>query len=293
MRYDGATYRHPVEANTFLLQVTVGCSHNKCSFCTMYQNSPFKISPIEHIKEDLEEIKKYGREVKRINLLNADPFVLSAKKLIEIGELINEVLPEVEVITGYCSVINLKNKSLEDLKRLRELKFNELYIGIESAYDPALKMMNKGFTSSEADEIIGRLVEAGFDWDAIILQGIAGKGKGEISAIETAKFLNKYPPYMISLMSMDVTKGSALEQIKDRGEFVEASELEMLEEEKELLKWLNFEDCFFFGGHNYNLAPINERLENKDKIIKYIDECISRYDNQVLEGNVRRMAMKG
>lgn len=293
MRYDGATYRHPVEANTFLLQVTVGCSHNKCSFCTMYQNTPFKTSPIEHIKEDIEEIKKFGVKVKRINLLNADPFVLSTKKLVEIGELINDAFPEIEAITGYCSVINLKNKSLEDLKRLRELNFNELHIGIESGYDPALKTMNKGYTIDEADQIISRLVEAGFNWDAIILQGIAGKGMGSINAKETAKFLNKYPPYMISLMSLDITKGSALDAIHARGEFEMASELEMLEEEKELLNLLEFEDCFFFGGHNYNLAPINENLKNKDKIIDYIDECIERYSKDVLEGNVRRMAMKG
>lgn len=116
MHFTGQVYRHPMEAQTQLLEVTAGCSHNKCAFCTMYRKTPFKISALEHIKEDLEELKTYRKTIKRFYLVNAEPMVLSTNKLVAISEMIQTYYPEVETITGYASILNIKNKSLEDLK---------------------------------------------------------------------------------------------------------------------------------------------------------------------------------
>lgn len=113
MHFTDQVYRHPMEAGTQLLEVTAGCSHNKCTFCTMYRESSFRISPMEHIEEDLMEIKSNGRKINRLFLVNGDPFVLSTEKLVKIAEKIHYYLPEVETITCYTSILNLKNKSLE------------------------------------------------------------------------------------------------------------------------------------------------------------------------------------
>lgn len=288
MHYTGQVYRHPIEAHTPLLEVTAGCSHNKCSFCTMYRETPFGLSPLEHVREDLEELKSWNHPIKRIFLVNGEPFILPTNKLVAIAELIREYFPDIETITCYASIKSLKHKSVEELKKLKALGYDELHIGLESAYDPAIEQMQKGFTSKEAYEYIGKLVEAGMKWDSIIMTGVAGKGKGNIHIEETAKLLNKYPPYLVSLMTTSVSEGTPLEAMRDSGEFIECTEGEKIEEEKYLLSLLDFEDAYFFGAHNYNLVPINGPISQKEEIIRRLDEGMKKLDKDILNGVKKR-----
>ncbi len=287
MHYTGQVYRHPIEAATPLLEVTAGCSHNKCSFCTMYRETPFKVSPLAHVEEDLKELASHNKNIDRIFLVNGEPFILASAKLIEIGKMIRKYLPQVETITCYASIKSLKTKTLEELKELRALGFNELHVGLESAYDPAILQMNKGFNVNEAYENIEKLVAAGFDWDAIIMTGVAGKGNGEVHITETAKLLNQFPPYLVSLMTTSVSKGTPLEKMVEDGEFIECTELEKIEEEKMLIELLDF-DAYFFGGHNYNLIPFNAPLSAKKEILEYIDKKIKELDPELLNSSYRR-----
>lgn len=291
MHFTGQVYRHPMEGRTQLLEVTAGCSHNKCTFCTMYRKTQFSVSPTDHVEDDLKELKSEGRKITRIFLVNGEPFVLSTRRLIEIGEMINTYFPEIETITCYTSIQNLKNKSLEDLKKLRALKYNELHIGLETAYDPALKQMQKGFTSQEAYENIQKLTEAGMEWDALLMMGVAGKGNRDVNVQATAKLLNAFPPYMVSVMPTSVTEGSDLEVLRDKGEFTESTELEMLEEEKELLRLIEFENAYFFGSHNYNLVPVSGMINRKQEIIDYINQEIEEYEEEILHGVLPRAAI--
>lgn len=288
MHFTGQVYRHPIEANTQLLEVTAGCSHNKCSFCTMYRDTPFKVSLYEHIEEDLKELKAIGRKITRFFLVNGEPFILTTEKLVKIGELINDYFPEVETITCYASIKSLQNKSLEDLIKLKALKYDELHIGLESAYDPAIKQMNKGFTAAEAYENVEKLTKASMKWDAIIMTGVAGKGNGDIHIKETADLLNKFPPYLVSLMTTSISTGTELEKMCDNKEFIECTELEKLEEEILLLELLEFDDAYFFGGHNYNLVPINAPLSMKLEIIKQIRKAMKNIDTKVLNSSYKR-----
>ncbi len=283
MHYTGQVYRHPMEARTPLLEVTIGCSHNKCSFCTMYRETPFRTSKIEHVEEDLQELKSTYGALSRIYLVNADPFVLSTNKLVKIAELILQYFPMMETITCYTSIKNIKNKSVDDLKLLKSLKYNDLHIGLESGYDPALKIMNKGYTRDEAIIELQKLKKAGMRWDALLMLGVAGKGKSEINTEATASLLNDFPPYMISIMPTSVTPGSDLEKICDNGDYLEQTELEMLEEEKMLLQALTFEDAFFFGSHNFNLVPISGSLKDKKDLIASIDDAIDELSPKVLQ----------
>ena len=295
MHYTGQVYRHPIEADTPLLEVTIGCSHNKCSFCTMYRETPFGLAPKDHVDEDLEELKSYGVPIKRIFLVNGEAFVLSTSRLIEIGEKINSYFPEIEAITSYASIANIRNKSLEDLKKLRALNFNQLHIGLESGYDPALKLMNKDFNRADAEENLAKLIEAGFEWDAIVMVGITGEGKDEHGedegfrhVRETAELINKYPPYLVSLMTTSVSTGSELEEMRDRGEFLEETERKKLEEEKMLLNLLNVPEAYFFGSHNYNLIPVSGKLKYKEAIVEYLDNKMKEMDDALLDSVVRR-----
>ncbi len=289
MHYTGEVYRHPMEGYTPLLEVTIGCSHNKCSFCTMYRQTPFKMSPLEHIKEDLMELQAHGGNITRIYLVNADPFVLSTDKLITIGELIHEYIPTIETITCYASIKNMMNKSLEDLKKLRALGYNQLHIGLETAYDPALKMMNKGFTNADAYTQLGKLAEAGFEYDALLMLGVAGRDAGLANTDATIKLLSTYTPYMVSIMPTSVTPGSELEEICDSGEYVELTELEMLQEEIAFLKKLEVPDsCYFFGSHYFNLVPVSGTMGERKKMIAQLEKAIDTLSPSVLNSTKPR-----
>ena len=289
MHFTGEVYRHPMEGYTPLLEVTIGCSHNKCSFCTMYRKTPFRMSPIEHIKEDLMELKSHGGKITRLYLVNADPFVLSTEKLVTIAELIREYLPTIKTITCYASIKNLKNKSLEDLKKLRALGYNQLHIGLETAYDPALDMMNKGFTNADAYEQLGKLMDAGFEYDALLMLGVAGRNAGLINTEATIQLLSKYKPYMVSIMPTSVTPGSELEAICDSGTYVELTELEMLQEEIAFLKALDVDDsCYFFGSHYFNLVPVSGKMGDREKIIAKLEDAIRTLSPTVLNSTKPR-----
>ncbi len=281
MHYTGQVYRHPVEASTPLLEVTAGCSHNKCSFCTMYRETPFALSSLAVVEEDLQELAASRRKITRVFLVNGEPFVLPSEKLEEIGRLMRKYLPDLETITCYASIKGLKKKSLEELKNLRKLGFNQLHVGLETAYDPALKQMNKAFNQAEAYENIEKLVNAGIEWDALLMLGVAGQGNSQIHIEQTAKLLNQYPPYMVSIMTTSVSTGTELEIMRDAGEFVECTEGEKILEEIDLLQKLNFSDAYFFGGHSYNLVPINGKLTEKNKMIQRLQEKYQEYGSKL------------
>lgn len=292
MHYTGQVYRHPMEANTPLLEVTIGCTHNECSFCTMYRETKFHVSRLEHVEEDLQELRSYGVSIKRIYLLNADPFALSINKLIRIGEMIHEYLPEVETITMYASIQNIRNKSVEDLKKLRALGYNDLHIGVESAYDPALKQMNKGFTQAEAREQIAKLQEAGMRWDALLMLGVAGAGNGMVAMKETVDFLNETKPYMLSIMPTSVYPGSPLEEMVNNGEYVGPTEREILAEEKYMLQNVDIDDCYFFGSHVNNIVPMSGDLKTKRNVlIGHLDKMVEEIDDATLDAESKTTAV--
>ena len=291
MHFTGQVYRHPMEASTHLLEVTAGCSHNKCTFCTMYRDTKFQVSPMNHIIEDLEEYRAMNPNITRFFLVNGEAFVLSFEKLKTIAELIHSYFPNIDTITCYASIQNIKNKTVEQLKELRALGYNQFHIGLETAFDPALKQMNKGFTKQEAYEQINKLTQAGIEWDSHVMLGIAGKGNSKQHITETVELINTFKPFMVSVMPTGVTKGSELEELVLNGEFTECTELEKLEEEKMLLDMLEFDNAFFFGSHPYNIAPISGPLKNKNEYINRIDARIKELSSDVLNKSLMRRAI--
>ena len=279
MHQTGQIYRPPSEASVQRLEVTIGSSHNKCSLCTMYRKTPFRVALLEDVEADLKELHDRGEKITRIYLTNGDPFVLNTDRLVKIAELIHQYLPEVEVLTCYASIQNLKAKSLEELKLLKSVGYDELYVGLETAYAPAVKLINKGFTVEEAYENIGKLKEAGMKYTALLMMGIGGKGHSKESVAATAALLNKDPPYRVSALSTAVLHGSELEERCNKGEYVQLTERELVEEEKMLLRALKIDDCIFFGSHPYNLITISGVLpQDREKIIKHLDSEMEAWD---------------
>lgn len=264
MKYTGPTYRPPFEANSLLLQVTTGCSHNKCAFCTMYRKVPFSIESMEQIEADLNEASEKFTGMKRVFLENGDAFVLSAERLTEIAELIHQKLSSVETIAMYASINNIKTKTDEELAALRKLGINALNIGLESGMDYVLDYMQKGYTSEEALIQLQRLEKAGIAYGLNIIFGAAGSELRKAHAIKTAELINQVHPYLIFTGTIHAEEGCPLYEDMKNGIFKENTIGEYLEEEELFLQRLNVDNCVFFGLHPSNIVEMRGIL-GKDK----------------------------
>ena len=288
MHYTGTIYRPPFEARSLLLQVTTGCSHNRCSFCTMYRDEPFRVEPLEQIEEDLAEARQYVPNVTRVFLENGDPFALSADRLEQIAVMIHAYLPRVETIAMYASIKNVIGKSDEELRRLRNLGINELNIGVESGLDEALTYMNKGYTSEQAKYELNRLKSAGIDYGANIILGCAGPERRHENAAATAALLNETKPYLIFTGTIHSDPGCPLYEDMQSGRFVESTFGEYLDEEEELLELLDLTDCYLFGLHPSNIVTMHGNLpEDKAAMLALIRKRREELANRLDERPVR------
>ena len=283
MKYTEPVFRPPFEADSLLLQVTVGCSHNKCTFCTMYHQAGFQVESIEQIEKDLREAREAIPDVQRIFLVNADPFVLRADKLKEIGKKINEILPEVQTIAMYASILNVMNKTDEELRELRALKFNDLNIGVESAFPGMMERFNKGYDLQTAKTQLARLKKAGFDFSLNIIIGGAGTDHHLENARANAAFINETEPNLIFIANLHVDPGSELFDEMNRGDFVENTLRQNLEEEIELLRHLELADCFFYGMHTSNVVPVQGTIAKaKDSMLRRLEGALETMDEELL-----------
>lgn len=293
MHYTGQVYRPPLEAYTPLLEVTYGCSHNACAFCTMYHQTKFGISPLEHVESDIIEISEtFPGHIDRIYLLNGDPFMLPTERLLEIADLIHKYLPDVKTITSYASFYNLKNKSIEDMKALRKAGYNELWFGVETGDPEVLAWLNKGADLEEYYEGLDKMKEAGMDYFAIVMQGIKGAGKSKENALATAKVLNYYPAKGIFIMSTDVQRGSKLYKMRERGEFVETTNRENLVEQISLLENLDVPgDVLYSSGHIVNLVKVTGHMRKKEEMIGKLKNALASLPSYVLDNKSKGRAI--
>lgn len=267
MKYTGPVYRPPFEADSLLIQVTAGCSHNRCSFCTMYKDVPFQTEEMEQIENDIREAVILRPHAKRIFLVNGDPFVLSFGKLKAIAEKINEILPGVETIAMYASINNISSKTDWELRELRRLKINDLNIGVESGMQEVVEHFNKGFTVDEAKMQLRRLSDAGIDFSANIIIGAAGGENFRSNAASNISFLNEIKPKLIFVAALHVDPGSQLEAECERGVFRESTLREYIEEQIEMLSGLELENSYFFGLHTSNPIKVHGMLPARKQVM--------------------------
>lgn len=292
MNYTGPIYRPPPEANTILLQVTVGCAHNKCTFCTMYKGTQFTTESLDQIEKDLQEAKQLYGDIKRIFLINGDAFVLSASRLKPIAKLIIKYFPNMEVITMYASIRNIITKTDEELRELKDLRINDLWVGLETGNEKALNHMNKGFTMKDSYEQMERLNNAGLRHNGIFMLGASGKGNATLAAADTAKLINAIKPQLVGVTSLGFFDGSELSEEVARGEFIPANEMEILEEERKMIELIDVEGIPFFGNHPINATSIMGTLpRDREKMIKLIDDSIENTDDKFLNSVAARNSL--
>lgn len=284
MHYSSMTFRPPYEANSLLLQVTTGCSHNSCTFCSMYHDVPFAVSPMEEIEEDLASIGRYKTRFKRVFLANGDAFCLGFDRLKTIAERIHHHLPTVQTIGGYATINNVLSKSQDELHELALLGYADFNIGVESGLDSVLSYMNKGYTLQQAQEAFARLNAAGMPFNVNIITAAAGAGRCIEHARANAALVNEANPTLIFVSPLHVDPGTRLEGLAEQGEFVECTLRDYIEEEIEFLKCLEVNDCVFFGLHVSNPVRVSGILpQDKDFLVHELELGIGRFPEWQLD----------
>lgn len=282
MHFSSGIVRPPYEAYSTFLQVTSGCSHNKCRFCTFYKDAPFRVSPESEIREDLAELRAAAWPVERLYLQGADPFLLSYEKLQHIADLIHEYLPSVQSIGGYGRVDSVKNKSVEQLKKLKETGYDMIVFGIESGDDVVLDRMNKGYHAQDIVEQLSKMTEAGLRYSVIFLGGLGGHGYGPDHARKTAEVLNRLTPTRVLASGLTLFPDTPLMEEVKEGKFVEATETEKIEELIEFVSGL--EISTILDATNVSiLSPVYGNLpEDKPKILAKLRKMLEMQGEDVL-----------
>lgn len=282
MHFASNVVRPPYEANSVYLQITSGCSHNACRFCTYYKDAPFAVSPEREIVEDLEELASYGMAFPRIWLQGADPFLLSFSRLKRIANLIHKYLPFVKSIGGYGRIDSLKNKTVEQLKELKELGYSGIVFGVESGDDRILKFMNKGYKADEIVPQLSKMDKAGLNYEVIFLSGLGGKGYGLDHAKKTAAVFNQLHPDRVLIAGLTIFPDTPLMQDVRKGTFVEATEGERVLELTEFLKDLNI-DTLVDATNASIITTIYGRVpERKANMISRLQYIYDTYGEQGL-----------
>lgn len=289
MHYTGTIWRPPYEASSLLLEVTAGCTHHRCKFCTLYADLPFpfRMSPIEDIEADLKEAQKMYRrfgswKVSRVFLTGANPFVLQYEKLLEIAELIHRYFPETETIGGFARVTDISLKSDEELAVLHGAGYDGLTIGMETADDEALCFMDKGYRSEDILEQCGRLDQAGIRYSFFYLTGISGAGRGEDGAKVTASVCNKLHPTLIGANMLTIYPDSKLYEEIQRGNWQEESELEKYREVRTLVQSLEIPTTFAAMGASNAFQFHGALPKEKEALVTALDRIIETVQEEDL-----------
>lgn len=198
MHFDGTIWRPPYEAASLLIQVTAGCTHHSCKFCTLYEDLPFKfrMSPPSEVEEDLAAVSRYCQDAPwfRVFFTGANPFVLTTDKLKTLAQMVKKYCPNYSSIGCFGRITDVTNKTVDELKELRALGYNGLTFGVETGDNEALAFMDKGFRASDVLEQCKKLEAAGISYNFFYLTGISGAGRGEIGAKASAELFNQASP---------------------------------------------------------------------------------------------------
>lgn len=279
IRYKGKLYRPPSEAYSLIIQATIGCSHNKCTFCSMYKEDQFKIRNIEDIIADLKLGRQYYKNVKRIFLADGDALIIKTEKLADILKEIQRIFPECERVGIYGSPKSILLKSKEELSLLKELGLGIIYLGLESGSDRILKNIKKGVTSYEMIEAGRSVVDVGIPLSITLISGIGGKKYSKEHAIESAKVLNEINPDYIALLTLLLEKGTELYKDVQGGKFKLLTPKEVLLETRLLVENIEVDNCIFRSNHASNYVPLRGTLQkDRQLILNQIEEGLKISD---------------
>lgn len=291
MRYEGTIIRPFSEANSYLLQCTLGCSHNQCTFCGTYKDKPYRIRPLAEIKTDIRMAADHYGDVEKVFLCDGDAIAMPTDMILEILKALYATFASLRHVGTYVGPQSTLGKSVDELKTLRAAGLTKAYLGVESGDDQLLKAVRKGVTARQMLQAGLNLNAADINLSSMVLLGLAGRGpRSREHAIATAEITNAMQPRYLAAMTVTPIPRTALFNQVQAGKFQLLDPFETLEEMKILFEHLSIDNLRFVGIHASNYLPINGTLQrDKDQMLAMIDEVLSTRDT----GRLRDERMRG
>lgn len=276
MNYIGDIYRPPSEANSVILQITIGCSHNRCTFCEMYKKDRFRIKSYEEILDDILSLPDYIFQVKRIFLADGDALIMPTDELIQVLRLIKSRFFRLERIGIYASPRSVFSKTKEELKLLKQEGLGIVYLGVESGSGEVLLSVHKGVTKEKMIACARQIKESGLTLSVTLINGLGGLERTEQHAVESAEVMNAVNPDYIGLLSLMVAKGSPIYKETEQGLFTPMSPVELLLETRLFIESCRLKNSMIRSNHISNLVQIAGVLnEDKEKILSKINRILN------------------
>jgi radical SAM superfamily enzyme YgiQ (UPF0313 family) len=291
LNYIEPVFRPPSEAESLILQVTNGCSWNRCTFCDMYTDpqKKFKPKPIDDLRKELQQFVAMSIPVRRVFLADGDAMTLSFRRLLEIMQVINEYLPDIQRVSAYCLPRNVKNKTAEELKQLRAMGLSMVYVGCETGDDLLLEKICKGETWQSSLDALLKLGEAGIKRSVMILNGLGGTRYSEQHALNSASLMNQSQPEYLATLVVTFYKGVERFQQGFGGEFQQLDQLQLAREMEMLLSALELEKTIFRSDHASNYLILKGVLnKDKERLLNTLRQAITKTGSVALRPEWQR-----
>ena len=279
---EGMVFRPPSEANSFILRVTIGCAHNKCTFCSMYRDVQFRARPISEIEPIIRNTARRYPDLRRVFLADGDALVLSTNKLLEIIALLKANFPKLSRISCYGGPLDILRKSPEDLLLLKQAGLQMVYLGIESGDDEVLALVQKGVTGDEMIAAGQKILAAGMKLSAMLVLGLGGRDLSMQHARNSGRVASAINPTMLSALTLMLHRGTPLRADAEQGRFHPLSPYDFVQELKELIEHLDMKTpCIFRSNHVSNMLPLAGTLPgDKNSLLEQADDALQLLKNQ-------------
>jgi len=288
LRYEGLVYRPPSEARSLIVQVTIGCAHNKCTFCTMYKDKQFRVRKKEEVLEDFQmAYDTYGDRIRRIFLADGDALIVRTPDLLDILNFIREKFPSTERVTSYGTPGDILRKSEEELKSLARAGLDMVYMGAESGDAVTLERINKGVTREEIIEAGQKLRRCGIRSSITLISGLGGRERKREHAVESAKLISAIKPDYVGFLTLMLDESTEIYRQIQAGEMELLTPEEVVEEMRLFLTNVDSQGTVFRANHASNYVILKGNL-NED-----IEEMLQRLDEVEKAGKYRPERVRG
>ncbi|RDE10783.1 MAG: radical SAM protein [Candidatus Thorarchaeota archaeon] len=284
LEYEGSIWRPPSEAQSLILQATVGCSHNACTYCVSYKGKHFRVRGVEGIKSDLAHLTAMQkRTVKRVFLADGNALTIDTDEMLEILAVLKQEIPSLERVGVYGYAKDVRSKSIEEMRQIHSSGLGIAYFGLETGDDEILRDVRKGVSSEENVAACKKIREAGIPVSVTIILGLGGKGLSERHAVHTARALNEIDPEYVGALTLMIPRGTPLFDMVQQGEFEPMEPFDTLRELRLLVENLELSECVFRTNHASNYFPIGGTLSHdKEAMLSVISRVVSSEDESTL-----------
>lgn len=277
IRYEGQLFRPPSEADSLILQATIGCSYNRCTFCAMYRDKRFRVRPVEELAREIDWAARALGPVRKVFLADGDALIAKCVFLEDVLARLRSAFPDLQRVSCYASPQALDVRKVDEMRRLREAGLSLYYLGIESGHDEVLRRLDKGVDAAEMIRVADKATAAGVKLSTMILLGAGNRSMSLEHARESARVVNAIQPRFVSTLVMTPVEGTPLFESAERGEVDELSPLELARELREFVAGLELSGTVFRSNHASNYLALAGNLpKDKPRILAALDQVLSR-----------------